>query len=146
VTGSTDKGVQAAEAETGLVTVFASRGVKIARIVSLILRWTARISAILIAAIFFAFLAGEPTGSLRAIHGRDWVGMVLLFACIATMLIAWKWELPAALLSLFALGAFAAVVRMNRYDVLFIAAIPNLLFLLDWELQRFHVAHVTKSA
>lgn len=117
-----------------------------ARILSLILRWTARVSAALIAAIFLAFLAGEPAGSLRAIQARDWLGMVLLFACIAAMLAAWKWELPAALVSLFALGAFAGVVQMNRYDVLFIAAIPNLLFLLDWELKRFHAAHVTKSA
>lgn len=117
-----------------------------ARIVSLILQWTARVSATLIAAIFLAFLAGEPAGSLRAIHARDWVGMALLLACIAGMLAAWKWELPASLVSLFALGAFAAVVRMNRYDVLFIAAIPNLLFLLDWELRRFHAAHVTKPA
>lgn len=112
----------------------------------MILQWTARAGAILIAAIFFAFLAGEPAGSLRAVQPRAWLGMVLLFACIAAMLAAWKSELRAALLSLFALGAFAAVVRMNRYDVLFIAAIPNLLFLLDWELKRFHAAHVTKSA
>lgn len=110
------------------------------------LRWAARLGATLIAAIFLAFLAGEPTGSLRAIHARDWVGMVLLFGCIAAMLVAWKWEFPAALVSLFALGAFAAVVHMNRYDVLFIAAIPNLLFLLDWELRRFHTTHVTRSA
>ena len=109
--------------------------------VSLILRWIARVAAVLIAATFFAFVAGEPVGSLRAIHAREWVGMMLLFACIVAMLFAWKWELPAALVSLFALGAFAAVVRMNRYDVLIIAAIPNLLFLLDWKLRRLHAAH-----
>ncbi|HYL87036.1 MAG TPA: hypothetical protein VE263_22625 [Candidatus Angelobacter sp.] len=109
--------------------------------VSLILRWIARIAAVLIAATFFAFVVGEPVGSLRAIHGREWVGMVLLFGCIAAMLFAWKWELPAALISLLALGAFAAVVHMNRYDVLVVAAIPNLLFLLDWKLRRLHAAH-----
>jgi uncharacterized membrane protein YoaT (DUF817 family) len=110
-------------------------------IVSLILRWIARIAAVLIAATFFAFVVGEPMGSLRTIHARDWVGLVLLFACIAAMLFAWKWELPAALVSLFALGAFAAVVHMNRYDVLVVAAMPNLLFLLDWKLRRLHAAH-----
>jgi len=110
-------------------------------IVSLILRWIARIAAVLIAATFFAFVVGEPVGSLRAIHAREWVGMVLLFGCIAAMLFAWKWEFPAALVSLFALGAFAAVVHVNRYDVLVIAAMPNLLFLLDWKLRRFHAAY-----
>jgi uncharacterized membrane protein YoaT (DUF817 family) len=67
--------------------------------------------------------------------------MVLLFACIAAMLAAWKWEFPAALISLFALAAFAAVAHPNRYDVLLVAAAPNLLFLLDWKLRRLHAAH-----
>jgi len=65
--------------------------------------------------------------------------MVLLFGAIAAMLAAWKWELPAALISLFALGAFAAVVQMRRFDVLAVLAVPNLLFLLDWKLRRSHL-------
>jgi hypothetical protein len=110
-------------------------------IVSWIIRWIARVAAVLIAGIFFAFVASEPADSLRAIQPREWVGMVLLFGCIAGMLLAWKWELPGALLSLCALGAFAAVVHMNRYDVLIVAAIPNVLFLLDWKLRRLHAEH-----
>ena len=65
--------------------------------------------------------------------------MVLLFGAVAAMLLAWKWEFSAAVISLFALGAFAAVVHMNRYDVLIILAIPNVLFLLDWTLRRLQV-------
>jgi hypothetical protein len=103
-----------------------------------IVRWAARGSAFLIAAGFLAFVIGEPVGSLRAIHFREWVGMVLLFGAVAGMLLAWKWEFTAALTSLLALGAFAAVVHINRYDVLAIAAIPNVLFLLDWGLRHFH--------
>jgi hypothetical protein len=60
--------------------------------------------------------------------------MVLLFGAVAAMLLAWRWEFPAALVSLFALGGFAAVVHMRRYDVLLIAASPNLFFLIDWKL------------
>jgi hypothetical protein len=30
---------------------------------------------------------------------------------------------------------------MNRYDVLIVAAIPNVLFLLDWKLRRLHAEH-----
>jgi len=115
-------------------------------IVSLIIRWVARVTAILVAATFFAFVFGEPAGSLRAIHPREWVGMVFLFGAIAGMLLAWKWEFPAALFSLFALGAFTAVVHMQRYDVLMVAAFPNLLFLLDWKLRRLHTAHISKPA
>ena len=114
--------------------------------ISLIIRWIARLAAILIAATFFAFVVGEPVGSLRAIGPREWVGMVFLFGAIGAMLAAWKWEFPAALISVFCLAAFAAVVHMNRYDVLVVAAIPNLLFLLDWKLRRFHPSHASKAA
>jgi uncharacterized membrane protein YoaT (DUF817 family) len=70
--------------------------------------------------------------------------MVLLIGAIAAMLLAWRWEFPAALISLFALGAFAAVVHMRRYDVLAVAAIPNILFLLDWKLRHFHSGPISK--
>jgi hypothetical protein len=111
-----------------------------------IVRWTARVTALLIALVFFAFVFGEPAGSLRAIHFREWIGMVLLFGTIAGMLLAWKWEFPAALISLFALLAFAAVVRMHRVDVLAIAAIPNLLFLLDWKLRHSHHTPIARPS
>ena len=72
--------------------------------------------------------------------------MLLLFGGIVAMLLAWKWEFPAALISLFALGAFAAVVRIERYDVLAVIAIPNILFLLDWKLRRLHSTPITKAS
>jgi predicted alpha/beta hydrolase len=109
------------------------------------IRWAARGTAFLVAAGFLAFVLGEPAGSLRAIQFREWVGMVLLFGAVGVMLMAWKWEFPAALISLFALGAFAAVVHMRRYDVLAIAAIPNILFLLDWRLRRSHSARTSTA-
>lgn len=111
-----------------------------------VVRWTARVTAVVIAAVFLAFVLGEPEGSLRAIHPREWAGMLLLFGAIAAMLLAWKWEFAAALISLFALAAFAAVVHMKRYDVLVIVAIPNLLFLLDWKLRRLHSMPITKTS
>lgn len=103
-----------------------------------IVRWAARVTAILLAVGFFAFALGEPMGTLRAIHFREWVGMVLLLGAIVAMLLAWKWEFPSALLSLFALAAFVAVTHMNSYGVILIAIIPDFLFLLDWKLRRLH--------
>ena len=111
-----------------------------------IVRWAARGTAFLIAAVFFAFVVGEPRGSLRIINFRDWVAMVFLFAAVAGMLLAWKWEFPAALISQCALGAFAAVAHMQRYDVLAIAAIPSVLFLLDWKLRRSHFTRISTVA
>lgn len=110
-----------------------------------VVRWAARGTAILIAAGFFAFAIGEPSGSLEAIHFREWVGMVFLLGAVATMLLAWRWEFPAALISIFALAAFAAVVHMQRYDVLLIAAVPNFLFLLDWKLRRLGHTPISKA-
>ena len=114
-------------------------------VISSIIRWIARLCTVLILAVFLAFVAGEPAGSLRAIHLREWVGMVFLFGAIAAMLLAWKWGFPAALISLFALGAFAVVVHMTRMDVLAIAAIPNILFLVDWKLRRFQSSPIPKA-
>jgi len=111
-------------------------------LIAAIIRWAARISAALIAIVFAAFVFGEPSGSLRAIHFRHWVAMALLFGAVLSMLLAWKWEFPAALISLFSLAAFAVVVHMNRYDVLAVAAIPNILFLLDWKLRHPQKASV----
>lgn len=44
--------------------------------------------------------------------------MLLLFGAFPVMFLAWKWEFSAALISLFALGEFAAVVHLNSYGVL----------------------------
>jgi len=71
--------------------------------------------------------------------------MVLLFGAVAGMLLAWKWELPSALISLFALGVFAAVVHMRNYEVLAIGALPNILFLLDWKLRRPHSTPISTA-
>ena len=70
--------------------------------------------------------------------------MVLLIGAIAAMLLAWIWEFPAALISIFALGGFARVVHMRRYDVLVVMAIPNILFLLDWKLRHLHSGPTSK--
>jgi hypothetical protein len=114
--------------------------------VNSVVRWTARVTAVAIAVVFLMFVVGEPKGPLPGIHSREGAGMLLLFGAIAAMVLAWKWEFPAALISLFALGAFAAVVHINRYGVLAILAIPNVLFLLDWTLRRLHSTEISRAS
>jgi len=113
--------------------------------VNSVVRWTARVTALAIAAVFLLFVLGEPKGRLPGIHSRELAAMALLFGAIAAMVLAWKWEFPAALLSLFALGAFSAVVHINRYGAFVILAIPNVLFLLDWTLRRFRPAETSTA-
>jgi len=115
-------------------------------IINSIVRWTARVGAILIAATLLTFALGEPAGPLSAIGLRDWAGMTLLFGAIAAMLLAWKWELTASLISLFALAAFAAVVHVRSYEVLILFAAPDILFLLDWKLRSIHPAPISKAS
>ena len=115
------------------------------RIICSIVRWTARGTGLLVAAGFLSVIAGEPIGSLRVAEVREWVGMALLVVVVAGILLAWKWEFPSALISLFALGAFVAVVHLQNYGVLAIAAIPNILFLLDWQLRRPNSAKISTA-
>jgi len=114
------------------------------RVICAIVRWAARVMAALLAAGFVAFVLGEPEGPLDFITPREWAGMVFLLVAIAAMLLAWKWEFPAALVSLLALGAFAGVVHVRQYASLIVAATPNLLFLLDWKLRHPHRSPVEK--
>jgi hypothetical protein len=115
------------------------------QIIVSIIRWVARATALLLAIGFFAFAVGEPAGPWSDIHFREWVGMIFLLGAIVAMLLAWKWEFPAALFSVFLLAAFTAVVHWRRYDLLLIAALPNILFLLDWKLRRLHSVHASHA-
>jgi hypothetical protein len=117
---------------------------KMSRKICSTVRWGARAGAVLITAGLAAFVVGQPAGPLSAIDSRDWVGMVLLFGAVAAMLLAWKWEFPAALISLFALSAFAAVVHVHRFGALLIAMVPNFLFLIDWKLRRLQSTSLPK--
>ena len=106
-----------------------------------LIRWIARLSALLVASLFVALALGEiliphsdPPGSLR-----EWTGIALFSVACLSVLLGWKWELQAALISLAALTAFALIVQTNRYEPLAIAAVPGLLFLTDW-FMRHHPA------
>ena len=103
------------------------------RLVLPVIHWGARCAAVLVVVTFLLLLAGE-FGSPQSgppTRLREWAGIVLLLAAIIGMLAGWKWELPAALLSLLTLAAFVKVAEMRRYDVVAFAAIPGMLFLAD---------------
>jgi hypothetical protein len=112
--------------------------------IDMVVRWAARLGALVIAALLLAFVLGEPAGPLPT-SLRDLAGMGLLFGAVLAMLVAWKWELPGALISLFALVAFAAIVHIRGFGVLAVASVPNILFLVDWKLRRVH-SRATRKA
>jgi len=101
-------------------------------------RWFARVAALFFAGIFLLFLAGEY---LRPTSGPvspfvEWGGPILLLTAAAGMILAWKWELTGALISLAALVLHVSLVRFHTYVVIWLAAIPGVLYLADWLLRR----------
>ncbi|HEY1184380.1 MAG TPA: hypothetical protein VGE89_09350 [Bryobacteraceae bacterium] len=105
---------------------------------SVILRWLARLSALFFACVFLVtvvreFLApqsGPPSGLV------DWLGIVLLLIAVAGMVLAWRWGLAGALIALAALVLHISLVRDRTYAVIWLAAIPAVLYLADWLLRR----------
>lgn len=99
--------------------------------------WMARGAALFVSALFFYIVFSE----IASPHSRppqgfvEWIGIALLCTVIAGMLLCWKWEMPGALLSLFALVVRAMFVNFHGYPSIVLAlACPGLLFLSDWAL------------
>lgn len=107
-------------------------------VLTVVLRWLARLSGVVIAGSYVVLFTGEilTPQSGRPPNILEFGGQVLLTATCIGMLIAWRWELPGAILSLACLLAFTLLVRMNRHDVIVVLAIPGILFTADWLLRR----------
>ncbi|MBL8177849.1 MAG: hypothetical protein JNK48_24435 [Bryobacterales bacterium] len=107
-------------------------------ILSPMIRWAARISGLLVALAFGLLFLGEffqpHSGPPPGV--KEWTGILLLAACCAGMLLAWRHELAGALLSLIALNALAFIVPFWQYTVLFVISIPSFLYLADWILEH----------
>ncbi len=106
------------------------------------LHWTARVAAIVVAAMFLFLIAGEmfsqPGGPPTRLS--EWTGLALIGLTIAGMLAAWKWEAGGAFLSLTALACFIWMEQVHRYGVVAVLAAPGLLFFADSILNRGHSA------
>jgi hypothetical protein len=102
------------------------------------LRWLARLSGLVVAGGYVLMVIGDvsqphsgPPSTLI-----EWTGIVLMTATCAGMLIAWRWELPGAVISLVSLLAFTLLIRMGHHAVLIVLAAPGVLYMADWLLRR----------
>lgn len=104
-----------------------------------VLRWLARLSGLAIAGGFVALAVGEMLSPQSSPPSKltEWTGIILLTVACAGMLMAWRWELPGAVLSLASLAAFALMIRMGHHRVLFVMASPGTLYVADWLLRRY---------
>ena len=105
-----------------------------------IVRWLARLSGVLVAGFYVFFALGELTSrqTAGAPGFKDGIGIALITATCLAMLVAMRWELPGAVVSLASLVAFVILVRMRGYAVVAVLATPGFLYLVDWWLHRRH--------
>ena len=110
-----------------------------------LLRWSARLLSGMIV-LFWGFfllanLFGNAERSSRPLIWADYVMLTGIIIAIAGLALAWKWELPGALLALFAFGIVAAI---NWRVVIFpgtLIPITALLFLASWWIHRLPQTH-----
>jgi hypothetical protein len=50
------------------------------------------------------------------------------------MLVAWRWELTGAVVSLVSLIGFTLLIRVNNHSITAVLAVPGILYILDWVL------------
>ena len=108
-----------------------------------ILRWAARLAAVALACMYVLMMTGEFTSphSGPPTHFVEWAGIALLTLTCVGALMAWKWELAGAVLSLASLGLFMLLVRIGTDIVIFVIATPAVLFLLDWFARNMQLHH-----
>lgn len=108
-----------------------------------ILRWTARIWSVLVAG-FALLMAFSPDPYQTApVPLEDWFLLSLWAAAVVGLLIAWRWELVGAVLTL-ALLAFRELAwvvlkgpwLVNFLIVWLVLASPAVLYLLAWRRSR----------
>lgn len=104
----------------------------------LVLRWTARISTILVVAFSVLLLLSEILSPHSGPPTRfiEWAGIGLLVTSVAALIYAWNHELTGSLISLLAISAFVAMFGLYSPVVLIPIVVPAALFLLDAALSR----------
>jgi hypothetical protein len=110
----------------------------VSRVLTL-LRWTARLSGLAVAVSYVANVIGHvlaPDSGPPA-QFREWLGIGLLSTACLSALLAWRWKLPGAVLSLAALASFVLVIHLDQPLVIAVIAMPGVLYLLDWLAQRY---------
>jgi len=105
-----------------------------------VLHWTARLAALVVAGGFIFLVVGEflsphsrPPSSIS-----EWTGIILLTVTCIGMLMAWRWEVAGAVISLVALVAYALMIRIGHHGVLFVLAAPGILFMVNGLLRHRH--------
>lgn len=112
-------------------------------------RWTARVVSGLIV-LFFGFfliahLIGDQGRPTRPLVWNDYVMLTTLVAALVGLLLAWKWELAGAAVTLIAIAVCAAV---NWRVLVFpgtLIPITAVLYLISWWMSRSSAPYLHPS-
>ncbi len=101
-------------------------------------RWLPRLATLVIAGGFLAIAAREFVNPHSGPPARfiEWLGIALCATACLSPLLALKWELEGALLSLAALAAFTVLIHFRNYSIVALMSVPALLYLADLLLKR----------
>jgi hypothetical protein len=102
------------------------------------LQWAARLSGLVVALGYVAIVLSHllQPHSAPPSQFREWLGIALLSTACLAGLLAWRWQLTGAMLSLAALGLFVIVIRLDQPLVIAVIATPGILYSLSWIAQR----------
>jgi hypothetical protein len=110
------------------------------RLSKLLLRWTARLSAVIVAGAYAVLMIGEMATPHSGAPSTvlEWTGIALLTIAAGALLLVWKWELEAGLVSLAAVALHALMIpgSPQYHRALMVMATPGVLCCLDWFAQR----------
>jgi hypothetical protein len=101
-----------------------------------LLRWIARVSAILLAGLFLLFAAFGLLLPHQGPAGREWIAISFFGAACLLPLLSWRWELLGAVLSLACLATWAVLAGEVRHLFAVMVALPGALFLATWVTER----------
>lgn len=107
----------------------------------ILLRWTARITGLLVFLFWGAFFVehvsewfSDPSNlpPAKVFLGQAFHGLMLV-----SLLAAWKWELPGALMIILFAGLFfLKIIGLNGIVFFLVTIIPAILYLITWKLTR----------
>lgn len=102
-----------------------------------LLRWFARLSSLLVAVGFVAIVIRDITEPPSELIVWDRMDLNALMAATGVgILIAWRWELAGAIISLGSLLAMRLFAPVGIQRLPIIVAVPGVLYIADWLLRR----------
>ncbi len=110
-----------------------------------VVRWTARILALLLVGVFLVFMVGQGFNPL-ALKGAEIAQSAVLLVALAGMLLLWRWELPGGTMVVAGMAAFyainfAAAGRFPGHFVFPLCFVPGVLAIIcGWSRPTSHSA------